>query len=553
MSLPTFSSQGSLFSTAALGASLFPKDDRYRLFAQLVFPQLIKIRTQLEKAYSQGTGRVAIEPVLLLGVSLLQYLDGVPDRGAVDLLRYHSGWNFAMNRQLGDELFHPTTLSKFRDRLIEHDLLAVGFTAILDGLVAAGLMSRNSRQRLDSTQVFGLVSKMSRVEAVRETLRLALEEIDPRLPESDRPPDWAHWWERYVESKLDYKASSDKLAHKLNEAGADVARVLHWLKTQPSLANGSQVKLLAQVYEEQFIVTEGTPRARGKGELASDRVQNPHDPDATYAVKGQGAQQKSHVGYKAQVAETVVEAPLEPGEPTRNFITGIAVQKAHQSDDAGQAQMAEEQARMGLEPPPVKYVDAAYISTAGLVAAAAQGVELIGPAQAGIKRDENALSVEDFTVSVEEKQATCPAGKRSDQCSRLAGEQAPQVQFRFEWNPTTCRDCPLRARCLGEKQNHKTLVVGEHHSVLQARRLEQKTDAFRKRMRHRNAIEGTQSELARAHGLRRARYRGLTKVRLQNYLAGAACNLKRWIRREVWILKQAAVRSLPQSVVPAAN
>lgn len=152
--------------------------------------------------------------------------------------------------------------------------MAVAFTAILDGLVAAGLVARNSRQRLDSTQVFGLVSKMSRIEAVRETLRLALAEIDPQLQEADRPPDWKSWWERYVESKLDYKASSDKLAHKLNEAGADVARVLEWLKTQPLLASGPQVKLLAQVYGEQFKLEDGVPRARGKGELASDRVQS---------------------------------------------------------------------------------------------------------------------------------------------------------------------------------------------------------------------------------------------------------------------------------------
>jgi hypothetical protein len=41
-------------------------------------------------------------------------------------------------------------------------------------------------------------------------------------------------------------------------------------------------------------------------------------------------------------------------------------------------------------------------------------------------------------------------------------------------------------------------------------------------MKQRNAIEGTHSELARAHGLRRARYRGLKKVTLQNYLIGAA-------------------------------
>ena len=551
MSLPAFSAQGSLFSTAALGGSLFSKEDRYRLFARLVYPQLMKARPQIEKAYS-ADGRTAIEPVLLLGVSLLQYFDGLPDRGAVDLLRYHAGWNFALNRQLGDALFHHTTLSKFRDRLEKHDLMAVGFAAILDGLVEAGLVSRRSRQRLDSTQVFGLVSKMSRVEAVRETLRLALEEMRPKLEEKDLAPDWKQWWERYVESKLDYKASSDKLAHKLEEAGTDVAAVLKWLGAQPQLAQGTQAKLLAQVYSEQFIVKDGAPKARGKGELDSDRVQNPHDPDATYAAKGQGAQQKSHVGYKAQVAETVGEARLEAGEPTRNFIAGIAIQKAHESDKAGKEQMAQEQAAMGLKPPPVEYVDGAYISAAALVEAAAQGVELIGPAQPAPKRQEDALGVEDFKVEVEQKQATCPAGKLSDQCSRLDGDKAPQVQFRFEWNSSTCDGCPLRARCLGGKQTHKTIVVGEHHSALQARRLEQKTEAFQARMRHRNAIEGTQSELVRAHGLRRARYRGLRKVRLQNYLAGAACNIKRWIRRQTWELAQAARRSLAASAVSAA-
>ena len=59
-------------------------------------------------------------------------------------------------------------------------------------------------------------------------------------------------------------------------------------------------------------------------------------------------------------------------------------------------------------------------------------------------------------------------------------------------------------------------------------------------MRHRNAIEGTPSELVRAHGLRRARYRGLAKVKLQNYFIGAACNLKRWLRRLAWELQHAS-------------
>jgi hypothetical protein len=58
-------------------------------------------------------------------------------------------------------------------------------------------------------------------------------------------------------------------------------------------------------------------QAKGKGQLSSDRVQNPHDPDATYGVKGEGQKKKEHVGYKVQVAETVSEVVLASGEPTR--------------------------------------------------------------------------------------------------------------------------------------------------------------------------------------------------------------------------------------------
>ena len=66
--------------------------------------------------------------------------------------------------------------------------------------------------------------------------------------------------------------------------------------------------------------------SEGKGQLASERVQNPQHPEAAYAVKGQGEKKKEHLGYKMQVAETVCEAVLAPGEPTRNFLMGIVTQ-----------------------------------------------------------------------------------------------------------------------------------------------------------------------------------------------------------------------------------
>ena len=196
MSLPDFSTQAELFSTAGLSASLFTPTDRYRLFAQLVYPPLAASRAALEKCYCADNGRVAIEPVLMLGVSILQDLDGMPDRQAVEMLRYHAGWNFALNRQLGDEVFHPSSLVNFRNRLEDHQQSALGFQTILAALEQAGLVSRQSRQRLDSTQMFGRVSQMNRLDCVRESLRLALEEVAPGLAETTRPVWWTRLWER---------------------------------------------------------------------------------------------------------------------------------------------------------------------------------------------------------------------------------------------------------------------------------------------------------------------------------------------------------------------
>ena len=331
MSLPSFSTQGSLFSLSSVSSSLFPQTDRYRLFATLVFPRIVAARVQVEAAYSKGSGRTAIEPVVLLGVCLLQYLEGVPDRQAIDMLRYHAGWNFALNRQLGDPLFHPTTLTRFRDRLEEHDLAAVGFKAILDGLIDAGLVKRRTNQRMDSTHVLGLVSRMSRVECVRESLRLALQEIASAVPLAQCPADWTTWWERYVENKLDYRSSHDVLVDKLLEAGKDAQKLVAWAREQEALAKGEYVQQLMEVFGQQFVLeADQSVRTRGKGELGSGRIQNPHDPDATYSVKGAGRQQIAHVGYKVQIAESAEERPLQPGEPTAGFVvSGNGVRSIH--------------------------------------------------------------------------------------------------------------------------------------------------------------------------------------------------------------------------------
>jgi hypothetical protein len=537
MSLHPFDAQGALFSLPALSGQLFARDDRYRLFAQKIYPVLVAARPKLASAYCLDNGRPGIEPVLLAGVSLLQYIERVPDRQAAELLQYHAGWNFALGRQFGEPAFHFSVLSCFRERLLEHEQSATLFAQLLEALTQAGLVERNSRQRLDSTPVLGLVRHMNRLDCMRTALRLALQEVEPRIPEPQRPAWWQACWERYVQSKLDYKLQVEALKQKMEQSGQDARLLLEWLKSlaDTTLAQGAQVQLLEKIFQEQFDLVAGqTPVSRNAQPTGA--VINPHDPQAQWSAKGKGKDKKEWVGYKVQVAETVPPEKCAKGEPTRGFITAVEVQSAWASDQAGAEQVQASQSAMGLDKPSQLYVDGAYVTAEKLAEAAQEHRELIGPAARAAGK-EGHFGVEDFAVEVEQRKAHCPAGKQNTQCSRIERGDG-QVEYRFEWT-THCHQCPWRDKCLGSNQKHRTLEVGQYHSHLQARRKEQQTPEFEKQSHQRNAIEGTQSELVRQHGLRRARYRGLAKMALQGYFTGAACNAKRWIKRILWELQQA--------------
>jgi hypothetical protein len=372
---------------------------------------------------------------------------------------------------------------------------------------------------------------------VRESLRLALEELAEGVNEPQRPEFWSRLWERYVDSQLDYRARGETLKQKQIQAGEDLLELRSWLAAQPeALRQGEKVELLERVWNEQFEVGEGQRVVR-QTEIPATPLQNPHDPEAQWCTKKSGDVKKEWVGYKTQVAETVPEALLQKGEPTAAFLTGMVTQPATGSDEAGLGEILKQQAEMGLDQPAELYVDGAYVSGQALAEAEAEGRQLMGPAQPPAKTGKSAFKSDAFDIEVEQRRATCPGGHASTQCSRLEEEKTGKVNYRFEWS-THCRDCQLRAQCVPDGQKHRTLVVGQYHTPLQARRQQMKTTEFQRQMKQRNAIEGTHSELVRAHGLRRARYRGLKKVALQNYLIGAACNVKRWIRRMQWEMKQ---------------
>jgi transposase len=510
-------------------------------FARTIFPMLENYRDRLSAAYCQNNGRPAWDPVCLLGVLIMQFVLRVGDRQAAESVQYDQRWRLALHLGEHDAAFEPSVLVVFRNRLLDSGQESLAFESILDYLVEHGWVPKRSRQRLDSTHIWGVLSEMSRLDCVRETIRLFLKDIEA---EGLLPETWSVYWDRYVESKLDPRAGMKALQVKSTEAGGDMLTI--WKDVAwPNTARDSFL-LLQRVFLENYDLSGCIRQTRAQ---PTGAIHNPHEPEAQWSSKST-TKDKHWVGYKTQVAETVQKQPREAGEPTANFLTAIVTQDATGSDKPGMAQVLDEQKNMGLEAPSEFFVDGAYISGQALHDAKQDGRELHGPAPASPDRGK-VFTVEAFDVHLDERYALCPAGQRSTNCSRVE-ELRGRVIFRLEWNNTLCGTCPSFCKCVSDKQRHRTIVVGEHHDLLQARRNEMKTEAFKEDMQQRNGIEGTQSELVRGYGLRHARYRGKAKVRLQNYLIGTACNIRRLFRRIEWLTLHALKTTKTTAVaVPA--
>ena len=516
-------------ATAGVPKAVRQRAEFFVFFAETVYPQLAQYRPALARLYHPVDGRPAAEPIRLLAVLILQIVERLPDRQAVEAMQYDARWRLALHLQPDEAACDPSLLSVFRERLLVGGQARLAFDAVLDLLVAEGWLPKRSKQRLDSTHVCALLARMSRLECARESIRLALEAVEARgaLPES-----WAPWWERYVESKVDPRSAIEALKAKVRQAGEDMNLILTWAHAQGATwAQAEPMQVLRRVFQENYEVNEKGERQQTRAQPPG-AVHNPHEPEAQWSSKST-TKDKEWVGYKAQIAETVQDEPRARGEPTRNFITAIVTQNAIASDKPGLPAVLAEQASVGLAAPSALYVDGAYVSSQILKDAHDEGREVRGPAPAAPDRGKT-FTAEAFDVDVAARSAVCPASQPSTNCSRLEEAKTGKVNFRFEWNDTLCGACPKRPQCVGATQSHRTLVVGEHHSFLQARRREMQFPEFKKEMHRRNGIEGTQSELVRGYGLRYARYRGLVKVRLQNYLIGAACNLRRLCRRLVW-------------------
>ena len=481
-------------------------------------------------------GRPAVNPMVLALVSIFQFLEKLPDRLAAEAVVMRLDWKYALRQELTWTGFHYSDLCNFRKRLLEHGREWVVFERLVAYLRERGYIRGRGKQRTDATKILGYVARLSRLELVWETIRLAL----GALMRADVSWVGKHVPVSFVDSyslrRWDFRVGEAKIQQRMREAGQEGYWLLeqvegHWRDELKALV---EIEQLRRVLGEQFTRGEdGETKPRPPGQAKGDVITNPHDPEVRYGYKGG----QGWVGYKLQVTETADEGP--------RFITDVEIVPAMRQDNQCLAAIQDRLVERGI-PPGQQYVDQAYMSGYHIADSLSKGIDLRGYVREGNLSKPERFRLRDFKIDIEQRQVICPAGKKQAKWVQARRGVNKLTAYHVQFGPQ-CQLCPHFGPGLcTDKPKGRHLGINIHHDLIQARRLEADTEAFRQEMHIRAGIEGTVSEMVRSHGLRRPRYRGTRKNQLQALFGAAAVNLKRLAHcLSLFALARNGLRSVP--------
>ena len=136
----------------------------------------------------------------------------------------------------------------------------------------------------------------------------------------------------------------------------------------------------------------------------------------------------------------------------------------------------------------------------------------------------NAYDITCFSGAWERQRAICPQGKVSRKWKSCVGRRGKPNSL-AEFAEIDCQPCTTRTLCTRTKGHNATLQQREAFEALRAAHIRQQQADFQDVYAIRAGVEVTISQAAVSFGLRRARYRGEDKVRLEHLLTATAVNV----------------------------
>jgi hypothetical protein len=180
-------------------------------------------------------------------------------------------------------------------------------------------------------------------------------------------------------------------------------------------------------------------------------------------------------------------------------------------------------------------VDSGYPSAQLLVSSQADyGITLVTPMLANTSpqaRADAGFERTAFAIDFDAQHATCPQGRTSSSWNPVTQRGTPTIVITF--SKADCGPCPVRELCTTSASQRRQLTVHTRqvHQAQLAARAAAATKDFQARYALRAGVEGTIRQGVAITGIRRARYRGLDKTRMEHTYAAVALNL---IRLSAW-------------------
>ena len=477
----------------------------HRLFPDALFADLFA-----------DSGRRSVPPSIVATVMVLQRLNGLSDRDAVEAFTFDARWKYACGGLAFDYPgFAHTVLVDMRARLACSEAPDRIRDITIDAARDAGLVG--VRRVLDSTPLYDAVATMDTITLIRSAIRQVLRAADEQLEGDLRAAlsgvdDYASNAKPQID--WDDQAARDGLIDSRAKDAYACLMVLDGRELTFEVAEAA--RLLATVVGQDL--EEGDDAVlRIARKVAPDRVISTVDPDARHGHK---TVHRGFDGYKGHVSvdpdsEVIVASTVSAGN------AGDATAAVELLDELiGGIEVRTERPLRPAEAEATVYGDSAYGTGELLERLAAARVDAnikVPPSHAAGGR----FSKDVFTVDLETDTVTCPNGvtvsltwtKRSGGMARFGD---------------ACTVCPLAGQCTNSPKG-RTICVGDHEAQLAAARTRRRDpDRVADYRSTRPKVERKLAHLMRRrHGGRRARVRGRPKVAADFNLLVAATNLAR--------------------------
>lgn len=500
--------------------------ERDRLFPDSDFADLYK-----------DTGRCSVPPSVVASVMVLQRLEGLSDREAVERYAFDARWRYACGVGSYDTggwaSFAHTVLVEMRMRLRGSERPDRVFEVAVDAARAAGLVGR--KRVLDSTPLLDAVATMDTITLIRSAIRALLRVAGGELREALRAvlvsgDDYASSSKPQVD--WDDKEAQNELIDSRAKDGYVLIMALCGRELSPAVVEAAC--LLCTVLGQDLEKTEDGRFAIVHG-VAADRVISTVDPQTRHGHKSSA---HGFDGYKGHAAvdpdsEIITATTVSPGNAADGSVAPdlIADLIADDTADSGEADRSGEASSSGGredvdDDAPTVYGDCAYGTGAFQDFLDEEDIESRCKTQDPAAK--NGLFAKDrFDVNVGSDTVTCPAGVTVE--IRRGKDGTGTATFAGH-----CSACPLRPQCTKATAG-RTVSVGPHEEVLARSRARQKDPTWAADYRAtRPKVERKLGHLMhRKHGGRRARVRGRERVGADFSLLAAAINLARLAKLKV--------------------